>query len=115
MTVTLETTAKPSTTSNSNLAEAFAELAGLITNRPHLPAVKNGTFILHGARPDIDLWFAQAEHVAAWAEDFGADVTKDVVDDVSEPFTLIEAAVPDRYCARLRLVHFRRHERPAVL
>jgi hypothetical protein len=112
VTATLETAARTSAASNDLLAEAFAEIAGLLTSRAHLPAVSHGTFrtATMDARPSVDLWFDDAGHVAAWAEDFGADVKEIAANDAPRPFTTTEAALPDRQTARLTLVHMRYHD-----
>ena len=105
MTATLETTATPSAISNNALAEAFAELAGLITAWAHLPAVHHGTYTTISERPRIDLWFKSARHVAAWADSFDTQVTVDTVHETDRPFTITEADLPDRYVATLKAIH----------
>ena len=113
MTITLETAATVSTASNDALAEAFAEIAGLITSHAHLPAVSHGSFTMHGARPGIDLWFEQPEHVAVWAAALGVQAREsDSVHETETPFTVTEAAIPGRYSAELKLTHLRYREVP---
>jgi hypothetical protein len=114
VTATLETTVIP-TTSNDTLAEAFAELSGLITAWAHLPAVSHGVFNVHRTRPRIALWFEESEHVAAWADAFGVQATEsDSKHETETPFTVTAATLPDRYTAELELTHLRYHDKPAA-
>ena len=114
VTATLETTATPTIASNDNLAEAFTELAGLISARAHLPAITYGVVHPRAARPAIDLWVAAPEHVAVWAETFDAQTRESESTSPQTPFTVTEATIPGRSIAELTFTHLRYHDQPAT-
>jgi hypothetical protein len=114
VTATLETTVTPTITSNNNLAEAFTELAGLISARAHLPAITYGVVHPRATRPAIDLWVAAPEHVAAWAETFDAQTRESESTSSPTPFTVTEATVTGRSIAELTFTHLRYHDQPAT-
>jgi hypothetical protein len=105
MTTTTDTRTTETTAVNLALAEAFAEVAGILTNRAELPEVVHGGFNTHGAVPKVDLWFAEPEHVDAWAEAFGvAAVSEPSHHSADRPFVTREAKDIDRHYVRLSLI-----------
>jgi hypothetical protein len=113
VTATLESTATPSAIENNNLAEAFAEIAGLIAARAHLPAITYAVGHPSSVRPRIDLWVAEPGHVAGWAATFDhATTTEHPSTSSAKPFTVTDATIHDLNHAELTFTNLRYHDAP---
>lgn len=106
MTTTTDTPAVTETTAaNLALAEALAEVAGILTNRAELPPVSHGNFNTHWDTPHLDLWFAKPEHVDAWADSLGITAeTRPSHESAERPFVTREAKGIDRHYVQVALV-----------
>jgi hypothetical protein len=107
MTTTTDTSPTETTAANLALAEAFAEVAGILTNRAELPPVVHGAYNFYtpDGTPQVSLWFDKPDHVDAWADSLGASAeTKPSRHHADRPFTTREAKAIKKHYVHLDLM-----------